>query len=34
MLERGKHIGAASYQRGTERNGYANGVESGPVGWL
>ena len=25
LLEREKHIGAAPYQRGAERNGYANG---------
>jgi hypothetical protein len=25
LFEREKHIGAASYQRGAERNGYANG---------
>ena len=27
LLEREKHIGAAPYQRGTERNGYANGFK-------
>lgn len=28
LLERETHIGAAPYQRGTERNGYANGFKS------
>ena len=27
LLERETHIGAAPYQRGTERNGYANGFK-------
>ena len=27
MLERENHIGAAPYQRGVERNGYANGFK-------
>ena len=27
LLEREKHIGASPYQRGTERNGYANGFK-------
>ncbi|RYD75439.1 MAG: IS256 family transposase, partial [Verrucomicrobiaceae bacterium] len=28
LLERETHIGAAPYQRGTDRNGYANGFKS------
>jgi transposase-like protein len=28
LLERETHIGAAPYQRGVERNGYANGFKS------
>ncbi len=30
LLEREKHLGAAPYQRGVERNGYANGFKPRP----